>query len=222
MSTPHQQAEHDMVVMATDGRLGTVDANVLVDQGTSIGDEMIVVRREDGRLVSVPRSAIDQIADRTIYLSVGSDSLPVMQPPAGIDQPTASASGERLEVSLLEEVLDVGTHTVELGRVRVHKHVEEHIAQHTVGLHSEELEVERVAVNQIVDAMPESYMDGDVLVVPVVEEELVEVVVKRQLRVKEELRIRRVARAIEHTIDVPLRSEQVEITNLKLGDSPPT
>ena len=208
-----------MVVMATDGLLGTVDGNVLVDEGTSIGDEMIVVRREDDRLVSVPRSTIDQITDRTIYLSVGSDTLAVMQPPAVPNPTTTSATGERLEIPLLEEALEVGTHTVELGRVQVHKHVEEHIAQHTVGLHTEELQVERVEVNQIVDAVPDSYMDGDVLVVPVVEEELVEVVVKRQLRVKEELRIRRIARAVEHTIDVPLRSEQVEITRTKHDES---
>jgi stress response protein YsnF len=218
MSTPHPQPEHGMVVMTPDGLLGTADTTVLVDSQTSLRDELLIVRREDGALVSVPRSAIEQITDATIYLSVPRDTLPIMQPPDDMtvrEQRGVATDGDHLEIPLLEEQLQVGTHTVELGRVQVRKRVEEQIAQHVVGLRSEELEVERLDVDRIVDEMPEPFMDGDVLVVPVVEEELVEVVVRRQLRVKQELRIRRVAREIEHTIDVPLRSEQVEITRTR-------
>lgn len=224
MSTPHPQPEHDMVVVATDGLLGTVDSTVLVDSQTSLGDEMLIVRRQDGALVNVPRSVIDRITGTTVYLSVAQADLPIMQPPghiASTAQGSVTTEGEHLEIPLLEEQLEVGTHTIELGRVQVRKRVQEQIAQHIVGLRSEELQVERIDVDRIVDEMPEPIMDGDVLVVPVVEEELVEVVVRRQLRVKEELRIRRVAREVEHTIDVPLRSEQVEITRTRNDEEPP-
>lgn len=215
MSTPQPQLEHGMVVMTAEGLLGTVTSDVFVDQATSVGSDMLIVQDEDGRLRNVPRSAIDQITDGTIYLSVPRDSIPVMQPPGDTQGTGTITEGERLSVPLLEEQLTVGTHAVDIGSVGVRKRVEERIEQHTVGLHTEELEVERIEVNQLVDEVPESYMDGDVLVVPVVEEELVEVVVKRQLRVRQELRIRRVVRAVEHTIDVPLRSEQIEINGVK-------
>ncbi len=55
------------------------------------------------------------------------------------------------------------------------------------------------------------FMDGDVLVIPVVEAQIVEVMVRRQLRVTEETRIRRVVRIHQETIDAPLRRESVSV-----------
>ena len=78
----------------------------------------------------------------------------------------------------------------------------------------EEIELEHVPINQVVDHYPKSFMDGDVLVVPLVEEEIVEVIVRRQLRVREELRIRRVTKQRQETIEVPLRREQAEVTEV--------
>ena len=95
-------------------------------------------------------------------------------------------------------------------------------AHETVALAFEEIELEHVPIDQVVDHHPAPFMDGDVLVVPLVEEEIVEVIVRRQLRVREELRIRRVTRQRQETIEVPLRREQAEVTEVWHDDATAT
>jgi len=55
-------------------------------------------------------------------------------------------------------------------------------------LFADEVAVERVPINQIVDQVPDTRQEGDVLIVPVVEEVLV---VQKRLLLKEEVRIQR-------------------------------
>lgn len=103
MSTPHLQANYHTVVLAADGLFGTVDTHLLVDDQTSVGDEMLIVRRDDGESMGVFRSSIDRITDDTIYLSVRCDSLPRMQQP---DPPkyTRNASTENhVEMTLAKQ-----------------------------------------------------------------------------------------------------------------------
>lgn len=73
-------------------------------------------------------------------------------------------------------------------RVRVRSQVETREELVTADLRSEEVTVERVAVNREVQELPEVRQEGDLLIVPVVEEEIV---VTKRLVLKEELRIRR-------------------------------
>ena len=75
--------------------------------------------------------------------------------------------------------------------------------------------VERVAIGRVVDAMPEVRQEGDVTILPVVEEE---VVVMRRLVLKEEVHIRRL-RTIEHHVEtVTLREQQVDTTRTEVED----
>ena len=84
-----------------------------------------------------------------------------------------------------------------------------------VDLKQEQVVIERVPVGRVVDAMPPVRQEGDVTIMPVVEEELV---VVRRLVVKEEVHIRRVQTTVSHAETVVLRQQHVTVTRTVLDD----
>ena len=123
------------------------------------------------------------------------------------DRPFEDTSEQR--IPLVEEVLTVGKRQVETGRVRVQVHVDEREEQVDVDLRREDYDVRRVPVGRPVDAVPETRREGDTLIVPVVEEE---VVVTRRLVLREEIHLTR--RTVDRTerVAVTLRAERAEVT----------
>ena len=111
-------------------------------------------------------------------------------------------------IPLIEEQLEVGKREVERGRVVVRKRVETREELAEAVLHRDELSVERVALGVPVDAPPPVREEGDVLIVPVLEEQLV---VQTRLILKEELRITRHRRAETFREPVRLRAERAEV-----------
>jgi uncharacterized protein (TIGR02271 family) len=111
-------------------------------------------------------------------------------------------------IELVEERLEVEKRAVERGRVVVRKHVDtrEEIAEAV--LHQDELSVERVPLGVPVDAAPPVREEGDVLIVPVLEEQLV---IQTRLILKEELRITRRRREETFREPVRLRVERAEV-----------
>ncbi|WP_205598213.1 DUF2382 domain-containing protein [Caulobacter sp. 17J65-9] len=122
-----------------------------------------------------------------------------------------------LILPLVEERVVVSKRPVETGRVRVRTRVRTRDVNIEADLAREDVEVERVPVDRDVDQPPQVRMEGDVLVVPVVEEV---VVVEKRLRLKEEIRIRR-RRRVEHTLTpVTLRRTEAEIQRRGKPDEP--
>jgi uncharacterized protein (TIGR02271 family) len=111
-------------------------------------------------------------------------------------------------IPLIEEQLEVGKREVERGRVVVRKRVETREELAEAVLHRDELSVERVPLGVPVDAAPPVREEGDVLIVPVLEEQLV---VQTRLILKEELRITRHRRADTFREPVRLRAERAEV-----------
>jgi uncharacterized protein (TIGR02271 family) len=116
-----------------------------------------------------------------------------------------------------QEQLHVGKRLADTGRgVRIHKTVseQEHIVDEPL-LH-DELEVEHIPVGAIVAESdpPRLRYEGDTLVVPVLEEVLV---VQKQLRLKEEVRITRHRREAHAPQTVSLRSEHVAVERFDEG-----
>jgi uncharacterized protein (TIGR02271 family) len=111
-------------------------------------------------------------------------------------------------IPLAEERIEVAKRAVERGRVVVRKHVDtrEEIAEAV--LHQDELTVERVPLGVPVDVAPPVREEGDVLIVPVLEEQLV---IQTCLILKEELRITRHRRSETFREPVRLRAERVEV-----------
>jgi stress response protein YsnF len=102
-------------------------------------------------------------------------------------------------IPLVEETATVGKREVVTGRVRVQTVTDtvEELAHADV--QRETVEVTRVPVDRVVETPPEIRTDGDVTILPVVEEVLV---VEKRLVLKEELHIRR--RIDTETVEVPV------------------
>ena len=131
--------------------------------------------------------------------------------PLGVDD---RATTETQTIELLEETLRVAKRTVERGRVRISvlTETEQHQVRET--LRSSRVEVEHVAVGRRLEAgeaMPQSRTEGDVLIIPVVEEMLV---LEKRLVVVEEMHIRIVQSQEEVEQTVPLRRQRAEVERL--------
>ncbi|MGI4953337.1 MAG: YsnF/AvaK domain-containing protein [Janthinobacterium lividum] len=121
----------------------------------------------------------------------------------------ASTSVETIE--LLEEILHVSKRTVETGRVKVSVLTETEQRLVTETLHSRHVEVERHTLGRQLqpgETMPASRLEGDLLIVPIVEEVLV---VEKRLVLTEELRIRVVRHDEPVTRTIPLRRQKAVI-----------
>ncbi len=112
---------------------------------------------------------------------------------------------------LLEEELRVQKRSIATGKVRVRSVVDtvEEVAR--AELADERVDVTRVPVGREIDAAPSVRTEGDVTIVPVVEEVLV---VEKRLVLKEELHIRR--RVAHENVEVPvtLRKQRAVIERL--------
>ena len=78
-------------------------------------------------------------------------------------------------------------------------------------LTQETVQVERVVIGRAIEAAPPVRVEGDVTIIPVVEEILV---VERRLILKEEIHMRRVRTIEHHRETVILRRQEVEVTRL--------
>jgi uncharacterized protein (TIGR02271 family) len=113
-----------------------------------------------------------------------------------------SDQDETSVIPLTTEELAVGTREHATGKVRVRTVVETQEAWVDELLAREEFEIERRAVGRLVDEAPAVRQEGDLLIVPVLEEVLV---VEKRLRLTEEIVLRRVRREERHREPVVLR-----------------
>lgn len=113
---------------------------------------------------------------------------------------------EEARIPVVEEEVTIGKRVRETGRVRVNTRVAETEQLLRETLAQERVEVERIALDRVVDEPPKAYTEGDVLIVPVVEERLV---VQRQWVVTEEVRITR--RRTEEEVEIPVTTSRTEV-----------
>jgi uncharacterized protein (TIGR02271 family) len=126
------------------------------------------------------------------------------------DVSTSNANGETI-IPLLEEELSVAKRVVETARVRVSRVTHSHEQLVDELLQHEKVEVERVPVDRPVDAMPSVRQEGDVTIIPVVEEILK---VERCLVLKEEVHIRRIKTTERHQEQVTLRRQEATVSRI--------
>ncbi|RYC29326.1 DUF2382 domain-containing protein [Lichenibacterium minor] len=121
----------------------------------------------------------------------------------------ASPQVEAVEViPVLEETLAVATLRRLTGVVRVSTHTEavQEIAE--AELDRYRVEVTRVPVGRVVDGAPSARAEGDVTIIPVVEERLVTM---KQLVLVEELHVRHVLERVTVTEPVTLRRQRAVV-----------
>jgi uncharacterized protein (TIGR02271 family) len=125
------------------------------------------------------------------------------------DATTASAS-----LSLLEEQLSVGRRRVEGDTIRVStvtNTTEEDVAEE---ISHERIEVEHIVIGRRIDTAPPVREEGEVTIIPIIEEVLV---VEKRLFLKEEVHIRRVRVPATHRETITLRKQDVAVERIKPG-----
>jgi len=80
------------------------------------------------------------------------------------------------------------------------------------------VEIERVPIDRTVEVAPPTRQEGDITIIPVVEEI---VVVERRLVLKEEVRVRRVSTKEQHQETVVLRQQEAVVTREGPGSQSP-
>ncbi|RYE22169.1 MAG: DUF2382 domain-containing protein [Sphingobacteriaceae bacterium] len=115
------------------------------------------------------------------------------------------------KIALVEERLNIDIQKVETGTVQVHKKVVSEQVVQEVPVTHEEVQVERVAINQYVDAAPTVRYEGDTTIISVVKEVLV---VEKRLMLVEELHISKKQITTSATVTETLRKEEIEINRV--------
>lgn len=164
-------------------------ANVLTASGElDLRKLQTELRLPDGRIVRVPTS----------LFSPGFEAGHAAQiAPAGTVIP------------VIEEHLSVGKRTVITGKVLLEKHTQEYHETLDVPLAVRTFDIERVVLNQPIEAPPAVRQEGDTTIYPLIEEQLV---LTTQLILKEELRVTRRDTERRDTRTVTLKRESVTIT----------
>ena len=129
---------------------------------------------------------------------------------------TATPTEEHV-IPLLAERISVERKRTETARVRatVTTQVHEHVIQED--LVHDRVEVERVPIGRVVDAIPPIREEGDTTIIPVVEEVLV---IERRLILKEEVHMRRVQVRETHSATIVTRSHDVVVTRSEQHPAP--
>ncbi|ANY83289.1 hypothetical protein BB934_32125 (plasmid) [Microvirga ossetica] len=135
------------------------------------------------------------------------------------DAPISGAHTTSEEVvPLAEEIATIAKRQVVTGRVRVQTLTDtvEELAHAEV--QRESVEVTRVPIDKVVETAPAIRTDGDVTILPIVEEVLV---VEKRLVLKEELHIRRRIETEAVEVPVTLRKQRAVIERLDPDDQAP-
>ncbi len=111
-------------------------------------------------------------------------------------------------IPIAEEEVRIGKRMVERGKVRVRSVTEEVEEMASATLDGQAVEVERVPVDRMVETAPDIRTEGDVTIIPVVEEVLV---VEKRLVLKEELHVRRRATTEEVAVPVTVRRQRAVV-----------
>jgi uncharacterized protein (TIGR02271 family) len=116
-------------------------------------------------------------------------------------------------IPIFEEELSVAKRVVETARVRVSRVTHTHQQLVDELLHYEKVEVEHVPIDRQVEVMPPIRQEGDVTIIPVVEEVLK---VERHLVLREEVHIRRIKNAERYQESITLRRQEAQVTRLPI------
>ena len=142
-----------------------------------------------------------------------SDGSPTALERLGGTDPLEAADDVQLMPLSAEQL--VVTKRVRKTRIRVARSTRTRETLVEEDLAHDQVIVERVAIGRVVDAMPEARQEGNVTILPVVEEE---VFVMRRLVLKEEVHIRRVRTTERHVETVTLREQQAAVTRTEIED----
>ena len=115
---------------------------------------------------------------------------------------------DTITIPIVEERLDISRRTVETGKVRLHKTVQEFETVLDEPLALRTYDIEHVVLNEPVETAPGVRTEGDTTIYPVVEEQLI---MTKQLILREEIRVTRRDAERRDTQTVTLRREHLVV-----------
>lgn len=130
------------------------------------------------------------------------------------DKAGEASSSREERVPLVEERLEIGRRVVDGRTVSVTTSVEEEDVAISEKVRREDVTVERVPVGAVVDTMPATREEGDLTVIPVVEERIRVVC---ELVLVEEIHLRRKSSTSTHREDVTVKKTNVSIDDGREG-----
>jgi len=167
-----------------------------------------LIRLDDGRELLVPKQLLRPQDDGSFLLTVPIADLMGDTPARQVNPEQVKPVEDQVVLPVVQEELDVEKHTVESGRIRVNKRVETTESVIDEPLLVQSYDIERTAVNRIVEEAPTPRYDGDTLVLPILEEVLV---VEKRLILREEVRITPKREQVRDPQTHTLRREHVEV-----------
>lgn len=185
-----------IVVIDQDGVRGTIDAQALLRDD----QQNVLITYNGDRHVQAPRTLLEQQAD-------GSYRLPMRISRLETNARVLKTGGGTV-IPVVQEEAHIEKRTVERNRTRITKQVRTEEESIDTPLRQERVEVERIPVEQIIDAPVSTRYEGDTLVIPVMEEVLV---IEKKLLLKEEVRITKAVGETKHQETVTLRKEEVAV-----------
>lgn len=223
MQPQNFQIDPGAVVLARDGFIGTV-SEVLPAASAGQPGYFATEPNQNGDRLLIPLDLVDpqsqpgevylrdvfqNIIPRSINVPAGRTPQDVLsQGVSPVNQPAGVPNQDHMTVPVVEERLNVSKRPVELGDLEIRKTVDQVQDTRRLPLTFDQVDVEHVAVNRPLDAPLEPHYEGDVYVIPVMEEVLV---IEKRLVLKEEIRIRKSQAVSEQQINETLRREHVEI-----------
>jgi len=221
----------EMNVVDKDGLRGQVIEEVQLPPNS---DSWMLIQFDNGQLVLAPSSLLNAHDKGGYYLAASAEELLAtkrnisgyqdLKDAASVDAnrnvlPGAIDESANLPaaIPIVEETLKVERRNVESATVRIQKRVEEHTEVVDLPLQSQEVEIDRVAVNQIVAEAIPVRVEGDTTIISLLEEVLV---VEKRLLLREEVHIRKVHKEVHAPQEVLLRKEIVDIERVPLSNIP--
>ncbi len=173
-------------------------------QNIQASEPQTLIQMDNGQQVFVPSRLIVRQTDGSFFLPLSAQEL-------------TQQSTEAIVLPVIQEQLNVEKRQVQTGGVRVRKtvHQREEVVDETL-LH-DEVQVERIPINQLATSVPAVRYEGDTTIIPILEEVLV---VEKRLMVKEEVRItKRQVRTESQPQRVTLRSEEAIVEKMEAAQA---
>jgi len=201
-----------MIIVDKSGLRGTV---VDLEQLPFMNDSQLLVDFENGQRVLVPREMLTHQEEEQYYLPVSVQELSSELP--GSDQKVVLNTVDGLSlmpntqlqvIPVLEESVSVEKRTRDVGIIEIRKTVHERTQIVDEPLKSERVEIERFAINRIVDEPVPIRNEGDTTIISLLEEVLV---IEKRLLLREEVHIKKIYTEVHEPQEVLLREERVEV-----------
>lgn len=208
---------HPVFVSGKDGWRGIVHSWFGAAPGAADSHE-ITLRLDSGEMLVIPDSVLTGRPDGSYYVPLSLDEIRAAAPAPVPEAPPAAAPAETpaeqpLVIPVIHEELEVGKRRVETGAgVRIQKTARDEEQTVDLPLVHEQVHVDRVPVDRVVEGPVAVRHVGDTIIVPVVQEVLV---VQKQLRLVEELHIRKTRTETRDTRTVVLRKEEAVVERIE-------